>query len=46
MPLVTEDWKPFQMMPYKIILKVRKVHYPAASHFGTARQKSTGGGAT
>ena len=29
------------MMPYIIILKVRKFHQPTANGFGTARQKPT-----
>ena len=32
------------MVPYIIILKVRKFHQPTANHFGTTRQKSVGGG--
>ena len=32
------------MMPYKIIVKVRKFHQPTANRFCTARQKPVGGG--
>ena len=38
-PQVTVDWKLFQMMPYIIILKVRKFHQLTANRFSTARQK-------
>ena len=31
------------MMPYIIILKVRKFHQPTANRFGTTRQKLVGG---
>ena len=33
------DCKLFQMMPYIIILKVRKFHQPTANRFSTAKQK-------
>ena len=41
--LITMDCKPFQMMPYIIILKVRKFHEPTANRFSTARKKTWGG---
>ena len=41
-PLVTVDWKLFQIMPYIILLKVRKIYWPTTSRFGTARQKPMG----
>ena len=37
--LTTVDCKLFQMMPYVIILKVRKFHQPTADRFSTTRQK-------
>ena len=44
-PEVTVDCKLFKMMPYMIILKVRKFHQPAAANrFSTVRQKPVGGG--
>ena len=39
---VTVDCKLFQMMPYIIILEVRKFHQPTADRFNTARQKPVG----
>ena len=42
--LITIHCKLFQMMPYIIILKVRKFHQPTASRFSTAREKHAGGG--
>ena len=42
-PYVTVNSKLFQMMPYIIILRVRKFHQPTANCFGTARQKPVGG---
>ena len=43
--LFTVYCKLFHMMPYIIILKVRKFHQPTASRFSTARKKPVGGGA-
>ena len=40
--LLTVDCKLFQMMPYIIILKVRKFHWRTASRFSTARKKPVG----
>ena len=40
-PVVTVNWKLFQMEPYIIVPYVRKLHYCTTSRFGTAR----GGGA-
>ena len=37
--LTTVDCKLFQMMPYIIILKVRKFHQPTASRLSTAKKK-------
>ena len=37
------DCKLFLMMPYVIILKVRKFHQPTANRFSTARQKPVSG---
>ena len=42
--LITVDCKLFQMMPYIIILKVRKFHQTTANRFSTARKKPVGGG--
>ena len=42
--LITVDCKLFQMMPYIIILKVRKFHQPTANRFSTARKKPVGRG--
>ena len=39
------DCKLFQMMPYIIILKVRKFHQPTANRFSAARQKPVREGA-
>ena len=41
--LFTVYCKLFHMMPYIIILKVRKFHQPTASRFSTARKKPVGG---
>ena len=41
--LFTVYCKLFHMMPYIIILKVRKFHQPTASRFRTARKKPVGG---
>ena len=41
--LSTVHCKLFQMMPYIIILKVRKFHQPTANRFSTARKKAVGG---
>ena len=41
--LFTVYCKLFHMMPYIIILKVRKFHQPTASLFSTARKKPVGG---
>ena len=41
--LITVDCKLFQMMPYIIILKVRKFHQPTASRFCRAKKKPVGG---
>ena len=40
--LITVHYKLFQMMPYIIILKVRKFHQPTANRFSTARKKPVG----
>ena len=42
-PLFTVYCKLFHMMPYIIILKVRKFHQPTASRFSTAKKKPVGG---
>ena len=42
--LFTVYCKLFHMMPYIIILKVRKFHQPTASRFSTARKKPVGRG--
>ena len=42
--LITVHCKLFQMIPYIIILKLRKLHEPTASHFSTAMKKPVGGG--
>ena len=42
--LITVYYKLFEMMPYIIILKVRKFHQPTANRFSTARKKPVGGG--
>ena len=42
--LFTVYCKLFHMMPYIIILKVRKFHQTTASRFSTARKKPVGGG--
>ena len=41
--LFTVYCKLFHMMPYIIILKVRKFHHPTASRFSTAKKKPVGG---
>ena len=41
--LFTVYCKLFHMMPYIIILKVRKFHQTTASRFSTARKKPVGG---
>ena len=41
--LFTVYCKLFHMMPYIIILKVRKFHQPTESRFSTARKKPVGG---
>ena len=41
--LFTVYCKLFHMMPYIIILKVRKFHQPTGSRFSTARKKPVGG---
>ena len=33
-PPATVNWKPFQMMPYIIMLKVRQFHLPTTSRLG------------
>ena len=38
------DCKVFQMMPYRITLKVRTFCQPTANRFSTAGQKPVGGG--
>ena len=43
-PLVTIDWKLFQMMPYIILLHVRKIYYPTTSHLWHSKAKTYGGG--
>ena len=40
--LFTVYCKLFHMMPYIIILKVRKFHQPTANRFSTARKKPVG----
>ena len=42
--LITVDCKLFQMMPFIIILKVRKFHQPIPNRFSTAREKPVEGG--
>ena len=42
--LFTVYCKLFHMMPYIIILKVRKFHQTTASRLSTARKKPVGGG--
>ena len=43
--LPKRSWtKEFQMMPYIIILKVRKFHQSSRNRFGTAEKKPVGGG--
>ena len=44
--LITVACKLFQMMPYIIILKVKKFHQPTANCFSTAKKKPVweGGG--
>ena len=42
--LFTVYCKLFHMMPYIIILKVRKFHQTTASRFSAARKKPLGGG--
>ena len=41
--LITVHCKLFQVMPYIIILKVRKFHRPTANLFSTAKKKLVGG---
>ena len=40
--LITVDCKLFQMMPYIVILTVRKFHQPTAKRFSTAKKKPVG----
>ena len=42
--LITVHCKLFQMMPYIIILKVRKFHRPTTDPSSTARKKPVGEG--
>ena len=41
--LIIIHCKLFQMMPYIIILKVRKFHQPTANRFSTERKEPAGG---